>query len=124
MTNPGLAAKAGRNLAALAIFFAVLAVAARGGAATGCPALQDTLEPAASLIGLALAVRLRAVIASLFIAGIALMLAVELAFHLLFGYHAVQSGPTHLAILSTAVLGIALGAFGARRFSAVQACRT
>jgi hypothetical protein len=116
MTYPVFAAKAGRNLAALAIFFAVLAVAARGGAATGRPPVQDALELAANLIGLALALRLRAGVASVFIAGIALMLAVELTFHLLFSYRAVQSGHTHLAILSAAVLGVALGAFGARRF--------
>jgi hypothetical protein len=53
MTNAGLAAKAGRNLAALAIFFAVLAVAARGGAAIGSPPVHETLELAASLIGVA-----------------------------------------------------------------------
>ncbi|HWS70866.1 MAG TPA: hypothetical protein VN605_02070 [Thermoanaerobaculia bacterium] len=120
MENRSLAATFAWNFLAVALFFAIFAVMARVGAAFDVPSLIDTFEVAGSLIALWIAFRFRAQYAAVLIAGIDLFLVVEFAFHLLFGYRAVQSGPTHLAIMAAAVLGVVLGALSFTRFAALR----
>jgi hypothetical protein len=115
MENHSVAARVGRNLAALAIAYALLFVGVRAGTRFE-PAIQNTFELLGAGIGLWVAFRLQAAVASMVISGFVLMIAVEFAFHLMFGYHMVQSAPTHLAILTASFAGILLGAFALSRF--------
>ncbi|MCU1347379.1 MAG: hypothetical protein JWO56_409 [Acidobacteria bacterium] len=116
MENRSIAATAGWNLLAVAIFAGVFAIMARLGAATGVPALIDTCEVAGGFAALWIAFRLGARFAAVLIAGLDLFLAVELTFHSIFGYRAVQGGPTHLAIMVASVVGVTLGALSLPRF--------
>jgi hypothetical protein len=115
MENRSIAARVGRNLAAFAIAFALFAVGVRAGARLE-PAVQDTFGLIGAGIGLWIAIRLQAAVSSMVISGFALMIAVELAFHLIFGYHMVQSAPTHLAIMTASLAGVFLGTFALSRF--------
>ncbi|HWS71219.1 MAG TPA: hypothetical protein VN605_03860 [Thermoanaerobaculia bacterium] len=115
MEKFSLGARFGRNLAALAIGYALFFIGVRAGTRFE-PAIQDTFALLGAGIGLWMAFRLRAAVASMIIAGFVLMIAVELAFHLIFGYHAVQSGPTHLAVMFASILGIVLGTVAMPRF--------
>jgi hypothetical protein len=117
MGNLSVAARAGRNLAALAVFFAVFFVAARVSQRFDSPPLQNSFEVLTSAVALWIAWRLRAGVASVLIGGFGLFFIVEFAFHLIFGYHAVQSGPTHLAIMFASILGVAAGALSLPRFA-------
>jgi hypothetical protein len=115
MENRSALATAGWNLLAVALFAAIFAITARIGAAIGAPTLIDTFEVAGSLLALWIAFRLRAKLAAVLIAGIDLFLVVEFAFHSIFGYRAVQSAPTHLAIMVASIGGVLLGALSLPR---------
>lgn len=110
MENRSTAAKAGRNILAVVLFLAIFAVMARLGAALVSSPLIDACEVVGGVLALWVAVRLRAVFAGVLIAGFDLFLVVEFTFHLIFGYRAVQSGPTHLAIMTASIVGVALAA--------------
>jgi hypothetical protein len=117
MENRSVAARAGINVAALAIFFAVFFIAAPVTRRFDSAPLVNSFEVLTSAVALWIAWRLRAGVASVLIGGFGLFFTVEFAFHLIFGYHAVQSGPTHLAIMFASILGVAAGALSLPRFA-------
>jgi hypothetical protein len=115
MENRSIAARVGRNLAAFAIAYALFAVGVRAGTRFE-PAIQNTFGLLGAGMGLWIAFRLQAAVSSMIISGFVLMIAVEFAFHLIFGYHKVQSAPTHLAIMTASLAGVFLGTFALSRF--------
>jgi hypothetical protein len=69
----------------------------------------------ASVLGVAMALRVRAPVVAYFLAAMIAFSASELAIHLVYGIRAAQGAPTHFAVLSAGVLGVALGALLMRR---------
>lgn len=114
MENRSLAARVGINIGAFLIAWALFGIGIRAGNRLHEP-LQDALGLAGAALGLWIALRLRARLGSIIIAGFVLMIAVEFLFHLIYGYHMVQSGPTHLAILTASLGGVLLGTFSLSR---------
>lgn len=68
-----------------------------------------------NLLGVALARRLNARVAGFVLGATAIAQTTEFAFHLKYGILAVQSGPTHLAVILASALGVSAGLFAARR---------
>jgi len=75
----------------------------------------DIGQLVAAAVSLGIAVRLRAMIAAFLTASFAAFVLAEIAIHLLFGIRAAQGGPTHLAVMAAALIGVSLGAFALRR---------
>jgi hypothetical protein len=64
----------------------------------------------ACVLGVGIALRLRAPVVAYFLAAMAAFSASELAVHLSYGIGAVQGAPTHFAVMGSGILGVALGA--------------
>src|ERR1700682_3819878 len=75
----------------------------------------DIGQLVAAAVSLGIAVRLRAMIRAFLTASFAAFVLAEIAIHLLFGIRAAQGGPTHLAVMAAALIGVSLGAFALRR---------
>ena len=69
----------------------------------------------ASVLGVAIALRMRAPLASYVLAAMAAFSASELAIHVVYGIRAAQGAPPHFAVMGAGVLGVALGALLMRR---------
>ena len=76
----------------------------------GWPA-TSLMEVAACSVGVIIALRLRARFTAFILVGQLAFLFAELAMHSIFGIRTVQSGPTHLAVMAAATLGVAFGVF-------------
>lgn len=119
MKNRSLALRVGVNIGAFVLAWALFAVGIRAGNHLG-PVVQGALGLLGAGIGLFIALRLHARVASMIVAGFTLMIGVELLFHVIYGFHMVQSGPTHLAILTASLGGILLGALALSRLAPAQ----
>jgi hypothetical protein len=108
------AGSVGRNLGSFAIAWLLFGIGIRAGNFF-TPTIQNVFGLLGGGIGLWIAIRFRATIASMLITGFVLMFAIEFAFHEIFGYHMVQSAPTHFAILAASILGLLLGALAMPR---------
>ena len=99
------------NALAFAIFWVVLSVFSRTSASLGLdwPA-NHAGNIIANLLGVGVAVRLRARVAAVILGVIAAAELAAYVMHLLFGIGTVQGGPTHWALMLAGLLGIALGA--------------
>lgn len=84
------------------------------------PTVQNAFGLLGGVLGLWIAIRIRATVSSLILAGFVLMFAVEFAFHEIYGYQRVQGAPTHLAIMAASIFGIVLGALAMPRFVNVR----
>jgi putative effector of murein hydrolase len=62
------------------------------------------------VLGVAIALRMRAPGVAYLLAAMAAFSASELAIHLSYGLRAVQGAPTHVAVMGSGILGVALGA--------------
>jgi hypothetical protein len=115
-------AEIGWNVLALGLFWLLTWAIARVGSYVwhDTAPLISTGHIVAGLVALFLAVRFRATVATVVIAGMDLYLAVEFLFHSIYGYEAVQSGPTHLAVLTAAIAGMLLGTFAMPRLTLMR----
>jgi hypothetical protein len=62
------------------------------------------------VLGVEIALRLRAPVVAYCLAAMAAFSASELAIHFVYGIRAVQGAPTHFAVIGSGILGVALGA--------------
>jgi hypothetical protein len=62
------------------------------------------------VLGVGIALRLRAPVIAYFLAAMAAFSASELAIHFVYGIRAVQGAPTHFAVMGSGILGVTLGA--------------
>ena len=76
----------------------------------GWPA-SGLMEVAAHAVGVAIALRFRARITTLLLAGSLALTCSELALHSVYGIRAVQGAPTHFAVMAAGILGVGLGVF-------------
>jgi hypothetical protein len=108
------------NLLAIVVFWLTTFLLTRLGIwiAPEAPSVHGLLQLLGGLGVLALAIRLSVRPATILIGGLDLFLAVELVFHSIFSYRAVQSGPTHMAIMVAAVGGVLLGSIPLPRWLA------
>jgi hypothetical protein len=99
------------NVLAFVIFWVVLSAFSRTSAAIGLdwPA-NHAGNIIANLIGLGVALRLRARVTGVVLGVTAAAQLAEYVMHLLFGIQTVQGGPTKLALMLAGLLGIAFGA--------------
>ncbi len=67
------------------------------------------------VLGVVIALRMRAPVVAYLVAAMAAFSASELAIHLTYGIRAAQGAPTHFAVMGAGVLGVALGALLMRR---------
>jgi hypothetical protein len=89
------------------IGFASVGLAQR--ALGGWPA-SEVGQLLSTVLGIAIALRLRAPVVAYFLAAMAAFSASELAIHLYYGLGAVQGAPTHFAVIGSGISGVALGA--------------
>ena len=106
----------GRHLLAFVIFwilgFAFVQFAQR--VLGGWPATEAG-QLLACILGVAIALRMRAQVVAYFLAAMAAFSASELAIHSAYGIRAAEGAPTHLAVMGAGMLGVALGALLMRR---------
>ncbi len=101
-----------RNVAILALAYAAMFLATQAVQALhGDWKAIDSVMLASELAGLVAALAFRARFAAYLLGAFAAFGAAELTLHAIYGIRAVQSGPTHFAVLLAALLGIAMGAF-------------
>jgi hypothetical protein len=62
------------------------------------------------VLGVGIALRLRAPVVAYFLAAMAAFSASEFAVHFVYGIRAAQGVPTHFAVMGSGILGVALGA--------------
>jgi len=102
---------AARNIAVLVLSYVVMFLTTQAVVALdGGWKVIDSVGLAAEVAGLVAAIALRARFAAYLLGAFSAFSAAELTLHAIFGIRAVQSGPTHFAVLLAALLGIAMGA--------------
>jgi hypothetical protein len=105
-----------RHLLALAIFWIVgFAFVQVGQRALGAWPAAEIGQLLACVLGVVIALRMRAPVVAYLLAAMAAFSASELTIHLTYGIRAAQGAPTHFAVMGAGVLGVALGALLMRR---------
>jgi hypothetical protein len=105
-----------RHLLALAIVWTVgFAFVQVGQRALGGWLAAEIGQLLACVLGVGIALRMRAPVVAYLLAAMAAFSASELAIHLTYGNRAAQGAPTHFAVMGAGVLGVALGALLMRR---------
>jgi hypothetical protein len=100
-----------RHLLALTIFWIVgFAFVQVGQRALGSWPAAEIGQLLACVLGVVIALRMRAPGVSYLLAAMAAFTTSELAIHLTYGIRAAQGAPTHFAVMGAGVLGVALGA--------------
>jgi hypothetical protein len=106
----------GRHVLAFVIFWIIgLAFVQVGLRVLGGWPAAEIGQLLACILGVAIALRIRAPIVAYLLAAMAAFSASELAIHSVYGIRAAQGAPTHFAVMGAAVLGVALGALLTRR---------
>jgi hypothetical protein len=72
---------------------------------------SELMQTAALAVGVLVALRMRARVAALLMAGFLAFSLAELALHSIYGIRAVQGAPTHFAVMTAGAIGVALGVF-------------
>jgi hypothetical protein len=99
------------NVLALAVFWLVfVALAAISREADLHWLVRKAASPVALLVGLGVALRLRAQVATVLLAGLAIAAGAELAMDVSFGVPSVRGAGAHFALILAAVLGVLAGA--------------
>lgn len=102
----------GRNVVALVVFWLTsLTFVSIGEHLLGGWPASTIGELVALLLGVVLALRLRARVTAYFLAAMTAYSASQNAIHLYFGIRAAQGAATHLAVMGAGLLGVILGAF-------------
>ena len=106
-----LASLIGRNLLAFVIFWCIDFALVQIGYRTlgGWPAFEVG-QRVACVVGVTIALGMRAAVMAYFLAAMAAFSASELAIHLYYGIRAAQGAATHFAVMGAGILGVALGA--------------
>jgi hypothetical protein len=69
----------------------------------------NAFQTVAAIVGIGVALLLRAHVAALIVAGLAAFSMSELTIHLWYGIRSAQGAPTHFAVIGAGVLGVAMG---------------
>jgi hypothetical protein len=94
----------------MAFWLASFALVQFGGRAVGGWPASEVGQLVGCVIGLAIALFLRAVPVAYLAAAFVAFSASELAIHLYYGVRITQGAPTHFAVIGAGILGVALGA--------------
>ena len=101
----------GRHVLAFVIFWIIgFAFVQLGERALGGWPASELGQLVASVLGVAIALRLRAPVIAYFLAAMTAFSVSEVVIHLYFGIRAAQGAPTHFAVMGAGVVGVALGA--------------
>jgi hypothetical protein len=106
-----LAVLLGRNLLAFVIFWILsFAFVQFGWRVLGGWPASEAGQLLGCVVGVAIALRMRARVTLYFLAAMAAFSASELTVHSVYSIRAAQGAPTHFAVMGAGVLGVALGA--------------
>ena len=110
-----LASSVGRHLLAFVIFWVIGLTFVQFGerVLSGWPA-SAIGQLLACVLGIAIALRMRAAVTAYFLAAMAAFSASELGIHFYYGIRAAQGAPTHFAVMGAGILGVVLGALMTR----------
>ena len=101
----------GRHLLAVVIFWILgFAFVQFGQRVLGGWPATEAGQLLACILGVAIALRMRAQLVAYFAAAMAAFSASELVIHSAYGLRAARGAPTHFAVMGAGVLGVALGA--------------
>jgi len=105
-----LASSVGRHLLAFVIFWVIGLMFVQFGERVlgGWPA-SAIGQLLACVLGIAIALRMRAAVTAYFLAAMAAFSASELGIHFYYGIRAAQGAPTHFAVMGAGILGVVLG---------------
>ena len=101
----------GRHVLAFVIFWIIsLALVQLGERVLGGWPASEVGQLVASVLGVAVALRLRAPVMAYLLAAMTAFSASEVAIDFYFGIRAAQGAPTHFAVMGAGIVGVALGA--------------
>ena len=106
-----LASSVGRHFVAFVIFWVVgLAFVGFGERVLGGWPASAIGQLLACVLGIAIALRIRAPVAAYFFAAMVAFSLSELGIHFYYGIRAAQGAPTHFAVMGAGILGVVFGA--------------
>jgi len=101
----------GRHVLAFVIFWIIgLALVQLGERMLGGWPASEVGQLVASVLGVAIALRLRAPVMAYLLAAMTAFSASEVVIHLYYGIRAAQGAPTHFAVMGAGIVGVVLGA--------------
>src|SRR5256885_4594967 len=106
-----IALSVGRHVVAFVTFWIIAFALVQFGVRVlgGWPA-SEVGQLLSCVLGVGIALRMRAPAVAYFLAAMAAFSASELAIHLAYGIRNVQGAPIHFAVMGSGILGVALGA--------------